>query len=470
MRSYTSLVRHEGNKELFFFTELGVIGLAAGMPVHLHAEGLRGTGKTTILRSARSILPTVVRIKDCQFNCDPGNPHCPSHSYLTAEEKATLEREKVNTPYLEISHSAKIGTVVGSLDLKQLTNVDHPEAALLPGILPRAHRGIVLVDEINRLADTAPELTDILLDAMGTKPGRVQIEENGLPTVSLPLRASIWAASNPDEDPGSLADIRRQLSDRFDFMVHMGRPREVASLLEILNPDQSSVRFDREQKADDRLSQRLVEMASRVPIIEIPDVILESLAEIYLNHNLESLRALEAVKTGAVLATARRGGYEVTWDDVLMVAPAALRHRLNPEQLETVLQDLQRERNLLESPAWAAASGATSALLEQDQPLSAGKSSSSMKNQRVGWWERVVTWCSQLMGRRRDVFQSSEGKSKVANLGQGKRVRTKQSSVPKMSNPLDMPLVTPPSTARPLFELEVADAVAVGEVTDGSKH
>jgi len=52
---------------------------------------------------------------------------------------------------------------------------------MLPGTLPQAHRGIVLVDEVNRLADTAPELTDILLDAMGTKPGRVQIEETVYP-------------------------------------------------------------------------------------------------------------------------------------------------------------------------------------------------------------------------------------------------------------------------------------------------
>ena len=59
---------------------------------------------------------------------------------------------------------------------------------------------------------------------MGTKPGRIQIEEAGLPIVEMPVKVSIWSASNPDEDPGPLEDIRRQLSDRFDFTVNVNRP------------------------------------------------------------------------------------------------------------------------------------------------------------------------------------------------------------------------------------------------------
>lgn len=466
MRSYTSLVRHEGNQELFTIIELAVIGITAGIPIHLHVEGLRGTGKTTILRAVSSILPRLLRIKGCQFNCDPVSPYCPQHNSLTIEQAADLELEQIPIPYLEISHSAKIGTVVGTLDLTRLTNTDQPEAIMLPGTLPQAHRGIVLVDEVNRLADTAPELTDILLDAMGTKPGKVQIEENGLPTVSLPLQVSVWATSNPDEDPGSLADIRRQLCDRFDFMVQMGRPKEVESLLEILSSDRMVVPLlEKRMKDDALLAQQLAEMANLVRKIEIPTAILESLAEIYLKHHFESLRSLEAIKTGSVLAAARRKGHEVTWDDVLLVTPAALRHRLNPEDLAAVLEELQFERKILESPAIAAGSGVNIIPTDQQRPSKTG-TFEVPKPQIIGWWRKVVAWWKRLLGRRRDNCQQSERKvatrQKNSAMGSGRRSPTVQ------SDPLDMPLVAPPSTARPLLELDVDDAVVIGELTDGS--
>jgi hypothetical protein len=200
LKNYLQLTRHTGNTTLFLAVEMSLISVLQGLPFHIHAEGLRGTGKTTIMRSVKQILPKITRIKGCLYNCDPDNPHCPQHSKLTAEEIAEIGTEEIPIPFLEISHSAKIGTVAGTIDLSKLTNPTKPEAALLPGIIPQAHRGIIFVDEINRLADTSPEITDVLLDAMGTKPGRVQIEETGLPLVEVPVSASVWAASNPDED------------------------------------------------------------------------------------------------------------------------------------------------------------------------------------------------------------------------------------------------------------------------------
>ncbi len=463
MRSYTSLIRHEGNQELFFFTELSIIGLKAGMPIHVHVEGLRGTGKTTILRAASSFLPQSVRIKDCRFNCDPVKPHCPQHILLSKEQLDAVETEQVKIPFLEISHAAKIGTVVGTLDLKQLTNKKEPEAALLPGTLPQAHRGIVLVDEINRLADTAPELTDIMLDAMGTKPGRVQIEENGLPTVSLPLQISVWATSNPDEDPGSLADIRRQLSDRFDFTVQMGRPKEVRTLLAILSPELELAAIQKTVvEADILLGQHLAEMAEQVGRIKIPSGILESLAEVYIKHHFESLRSLEALKTGAVLAAARRNRQQVTWDDVLSVAPAALRHRISPDELTVILQELQREKRVTENPAWAAGSSA----LPEKASQSTRKSGQSKRS--LSWWSRFMAWWNSLLGSRRDNRQQGTASTKDTDI-QSKSARRKLGPSTKRSNPLDMPLVTPPAVARPLLELDISDAITVGEVDNDHK-
>ena len=234
MKSYLQLTRHNGNIPLFLAVELSTISSLRGAPLHIHTEGLRGTGKTTIMRSVKQFLPLITRIKDCLYNCNPLQPHCPMHKDLTPEEIADLGTEQIQMPFLEISHSAKIGTVAGSIDLGKLTNPSKPQAALLPGIIPQAHRGILFVDEINRLADTSPEITDILLDVMGTKPGMVQIEETGLPVVDVPVLVSVWAASNPDEEPGPLAEIRRQLSDRFDMVVPVGRPSTTEAVIDIL--------------------------------------------------------------------------------------------------------------------------------------------------------------------------------------------------------------------------------------------
>ena len=88
-----------------------------------------------------------------------------------------------------------------------------------------ANRGIVFIDEINRLAETAPEITDVLLSLMGTKPGKIKIEEVGLEPWEIHVSSSVWAASNPDEDPGPWR-IRRQLSDRFDVVVPVHRPSD----------------------------------------------------------------------------------------------------------------------------------------------------------------------------------------------------------------------------------------------------
>ena len=201
MKHYNQLIRHSGNNDLFRAVEMSIVALSNGIPLHIHAEGLRGTGKTTIMRSIKELLPPILRIKNCIYNCNPDLPHCPEHHHLSPQEITSIGTEVVPCPFLEISHAAKIGTVVGSIDLSKLTSVQ-AIAAILPGTIPQAYRGIIFIDEINRLADASPELADVLLDVMGTKPGHIQIEEVGLPIVELPVSVTIWAASNPDEEPG----------------------------------------------------------------------------------------------------------------------------------------------------------------------------------------------------------------------------------------------------------------------------
>ncbi len=342
MKSYAELARHDGNETLFEVVEMGIISMLWNIPLHIHAEGLRGTGKTTIMRAAHQIMPPIVRIKNCLYNCDPEAPHCPNHRHLSAEEISALGAETVPRPFLEISHSAKIGTIAGSIDLQKITNSSNPEAALLPGIIPQAHRGIIFIDEINRLADTSPEITDILLDAMGTKPGRVQIEETGLPLVELPVQVSVWAASNPDEEPGPLQEIRRQLSDRFDLVVEMGRTTSPDAIADILIQSELRRLGKKEvlQKGIDnsaRLRKELETLAKKFESLTMPDFLRNYIARLYVKYNLESFRAIEAIQHTALLHCALRGRQQPLVSDILKVIPLALRHRVETETLTKIM-------------------------------------------------------------------------------------------------------------------------------------
>lgn len=350
MIPFSKLERYEGNQALFDLVLMSIVSSYVGEPLHVHAEGLRGTGKTTIMRASRGILPKITRIKNCIYNCDPEDPHCPLHRGLDSDEIEKLGTEQVPMPFLEISHSAKVGTVAGSIDLGRLTDPSHPEARLLPGLIPQAHRGIIFIDEINRLADTSPEITDILLDVMGNKPGHIQIEEAGLPTVDVLVSVSVWAASNPDEDPGPLEEIRRQLSDRFDMVCYMGRPDSVDILSHILKENSHTNKIMRGKEKNDaavldldneQYREKIIQWANSYEKTELPDFLRNFIARLYIKNNLESIRAIEAMQQGAVLFSCIKNRDKVQVNDVTSMMPLVLKHRVDGDTLIRMINDVE---------------------------------------------------------------------------------------------------------------------------------
>ncbi|MCX7780443.1 MAG: magnesium chelatase, partial [Negativicutes bacterium] len=387
MKSYFELIRHSGNQNLFRAVEMSVAALQSGYPFHIHVEGLRGTGKTTIMRAAKEILPPIVRIAGCLYNCHPANPHCPEHKTLTPAQIAAIGTETVPCPFLEISHAAKLGTVVGSIDLGKLTNPLEPIAAMLPGTIPQANRGIIFIDEINRLADTAPELADVLLDVMGTKPGKIQIEETGLPTVTMPVNVTVWAASNPDEDPGGLTQIRRQLSDRFDAVIAMGRPNEYQAVTCILD--------QRRTGGKQALSTPVAwQLPLYLDAIQSDERIMTLLASIYIDFGLESLRGIEALATGARLNALLEGRNSVTSADLISVIPLTLGHRTDSGTITNILRYLETSDAATAEKNDAYAQKETSRLnFNHEQGFAPA-------TQEKAWWMRCWARLSALLSRR----------------------------------------------------------------------
>ncbi len=337
------LICHKGNDALLKTLKMSILSIRNDNPMHIHVQGLRGTGKTTIIRSMRNFLPQIIRVKGCQYNCHPRYPLCPDHIDLSPDEIDKIGIEYIKMPFLEISHSAKIGTVVGSIDLEKISNKDNPVAGLLPGSLPRANRGIIFIDEINRLADTSPELVDVLLDVMGTKPGRIQIEETGLKIVEIPLNICVWAASNPDEEPGALEDIRKQLSDRFDLAVDVERPREIQIVKDILSVKINNYNGKKENiinlKPYDE--EELCTLDKIYEEVIITNDILTILATIYIDYDIESIRGIESLLTSASLHSALNKRKLVTVEDLYFSTPLALGHRTDISTLTKIMKYLE---------------------------------------------------------------------------------------------------------------------------------
>ncbi|MEW6546235.1 MAG: magnesium chelatase [Bacillota bacterium] len=451
MLSYHELIRYPGNQALFEAIEMSVLGTLCGRPLHLHAEGLRGTGKTTILRAARHVLPPILRIAGCVYNCHPDRPHCPHHRDLGREEVADLGTEWVPMPFLEISHSAKLGTAVGSIDLGRLTSACGAEAALLPGTIPQAHRGIIFVDEINRLAETSPELTDVLLGVMGTKPGRVQIEETGLPVVSVEVNACVWAASNPDEDPGPLEDIRRQLADRFDLVVNMGRPAAPEAVRRVLEVSDAWLRGGDAvvptvvtlSPADlERNRTRWSHFVQWMPQVVVPDALRALVASLYVDFGFESLRAVEAWQLGARMHACLAGRKEAQVADFLAVAPLVLRHRVDMSTLSEVMARLDSPRE----PGGGTAEAQVPAAAPTQEHTDGG--------------------LTHLFARARDKLQALLGGEPGGSVGGrlGREGRPGRGGpggqgaggASPLTDPLQAPVGSPPAVARPLVELPVA--------------
>ncbi len=433
MNSYYHLIRYDGNKDLFCALEMSIAAQTNNVPFHIHVEGLRGTGKTTIIRAAKQILPPIARIKNCIYNCHPDAPHCPEHRNLSQKQVQAIGSEIVPCPFLEISHAAKVGTVIGSIDIGKLTDRNNSIAALLPGTIPQAHRGIIFIDEINRLADTSPELADVLLDVMGTKPGRVQIEETGLPTVDFPVSVSIWAASNPDEEPGSLVQIRKQLADRFDVMVSMGRPNNHQAVYDILNHGAGNFSSRHE------LDQLLV---GELEAIQIDSTIRKILAAIYIEFGLESLRAVKALESAASLTTLLSGRRTITIADIIRVVPLALGHRTDVGTITNIIRYLKNLHDGFEDKRDNVINSNISEALKVD-----------IKNKENKSW--LMMWWDYLRKKLSVRCNNASGKSTSAKGG------LQMSSVAKAIDPVGETMIAPAKRALPLGQLPDEQLITV---------
>jgi magnesium chelatase subunit I len=119
--------------------------------------GHRGTGKSTAVRALADLLPEINVVADCFFGCDPFDNRNLCADCATNTDKTVIKTKPV--PVVDLPLGATEDRVCGTIDIERALNEGRKEFE--PGLLARANRGFLYIDEVNLLED---HLVDILLD------------------------------------------------------------------------------------------------------------------------------------------------------------------------------------------------------------------------------------------------------------------------------------------------------------------
>jgi magnesium chelatase subunit D len=249
--------------------------------------------------------------------------------------------------------SATVEGVIGAIDLERSAATGR--RALRAGLLARAHRGILYVDEVNLLND---QLADVLLDAAAM--GQNHVERDGI-SISHPARFMLIGTMNPEE-----GNLRPQLLDRFGLIVDaesLPNPADRAEVVRRRTAFEADPEafIDAWSPADRALRDRVESARLRVPSVAVSDATVEQIATVCARFQVDGMRADLAMFRAAVARAALDGRTEVAPEDVRTAAYLALPHRRTSHvslQLEEDLRHLDGVVASLLGPAPAAQNGA----------------------------------------------------------------------------------------------------------------
>lgn len=290
-------------------------------------RGDKGTGKSTAVRALADLLPDIKVVSDCPFNCHPEDERlmCSScrERYRRGEKLPWIKRKM---EIVELPLSATEDMVVGTIDIKRA--LKEGIKALEPGILARANRNILYVDEVNLLED---HLVDILLDsaAMG-----VNIVEREGVSVYHPSRFVLIGTMNPEE-----GELRPQFLDRFGLCVDVEAVSDKQDRLVVMeyrrmfdrNPWKFKKMFEKQQNT---LRKNIVRAQNTLDEVKFPKEMLEMIVDITTSLGIKTHRAdIVMEKTSRVLASLDGRDY-VTEEDIKKSAILALTHRIKQKPFE----------------------------------------------------------------------------------------------------------------------------------------
>ena len=289
--------------------------------------GHRGTAKSTAVRSLAALLPPLQRVVGCPYNCDPAAPAatCP---HCSNQPAVLREQTSGPVPVVDLPLGATEDRVIGSLDVERM--LTHGVQSFAPGLLARANRGILYIDEVNLLED---HLVDLLLDVAAS--GVNVVEREGI-SVRHPARFVLVGSGNPEE-----GDLRPQLLDRFGLHARIRTIEDIDERVEIvrrrraydLNPAAFAEQW---RTSQEELRTRLISAQARLSRVELGDEAIYAAARLCVALEVDGHRGELTLCRAAVALAALEGRDTATPADVARVATLSLQHRLRKNPLDPI--------------------------------------------------------------------------------------------------------------------------------------
>src|SRR4051812_38866175 len=276
-------------------------------------RGEKGTAKSTVVRGLADLLPPVRVVAGCRFSCDPDapDPACPDGPH-SLDAPADIRDARL----VELPVGASEDRVVGSLDLERALSAG--AKAYEPGLLARAHRRVLYVDEVNLLHD---HLVDLLLDAAAL--GTSYVEREGV-SVRHAARFLLVGTMNPEE-----GELRPQLLDRFGLTVEVTATRVPEERAEVVRrrlryEDDPETFADGWKDEELQLGERIAAARALLPEVTLPDAALRQITAVCAAFEVDGLRADLVTARAAIALAAWNGRDTVNEEDVRAAARLAL--------------------------------------------------------------------------------------------------------------------------------------------------
>ena len=291
--------------------------------------GDRGTGKSTTIRAIADLLPEIEIVKD-----DPFNSHVSDLDLMGNEVKQAiqngedLETERIKIPMVDLPLGATEDRVCGTIDIeKALTD---GVKAFEPGLLAKANRGLLYVDEVNLLDD---HLVDILLDSAAS--GWNTVEREGI-SIRHPARFVLVGSGNPEE-----GELRPQLLDRFGMHAEIRTVKDPKLRVKVVEErtsfDQTPyVWVENYENQQQELRDKIVAAQNLLPSVELNYDLRLKISEVCSTLDVDGLRGDIVTNRAAKAFAAYNGCTIVTVEDIAKVITLCLRHRLRKDPLESI--------------------------------------------------------------------------------------------------------------------------------------
>jgi magnesium chelatase subunit I len=308
--------------------------------------GHRGTAKSTAVRALAAMLPPIKAVAGCPYSCAPeADGGCAHTRNAKAETNGSANGRKphaitIDVPVVDLPLGATEDRVCGTLDIERA--LTQGVQAFAPGLLARANRGFLYIDEVNLLED---HLVDVLLDVAAS--GVNLVEREGV-SVRHPARFVLVGSGNPEE-----GDLRPQLLDRFGLHARITTITDVAERVEIVkrrraydaDPWAFAAAWERETT---KLQRKIRQAQKRLPKVQLPDPVLYKIAELCVKLEIDGHRGELTLSRAASALAALESRDEVRDEDLRRIATLALRHRLRKDPLETQDDAARIERAVMD--------------------------------------------------------------------------------------------------------------------------